>query len=129
MVPAAVHAGWRGLAAGVVERAVAALPVAGDALLAWLGPAIGPTAYVVGDEVRDAFMAKDAQAAAAFAAYRDGGWHADLYRLARQRLASCGVGAVYGGGHCTFQEAGQFFSFRRDGVTGRMATLIWLAGE
>lgn len=126
---AAVHAGWRGLAAGVVERAVAALPVASDALLAWLGPAIGPKAYVVGDEVRAAFMAKDAQAASAFAAHRDGGWHADLYRLARQRLATCGVSAVYGGDHCTFQGAGRFFSFRRDGITGRMATLIWLAGK
>lgn len=126
---AAVHAGWRGLAAGVIERAVTALPVAGDALLAWLGPAIGPAAYVVGDEVRTAFMAEDAQAASAFAAHRDGGWHADLYQLARQRLAACGVDAVYGGDHCTLQEAGRFFSFRRDGSTGRMATLIWLAGE
>jgi YfiH family protein len=125
---AAVHAGWRGLAAGVIERAVEALPVAGDALLAWLGPAIGPRAYVVGDEVREAFLDKDTQAATAFSAQPDGGWHADLYQLARQRLASCGVDAVYGGDHCTYQEAGRFFSFRRDGVTGRMATLIWLAG-
>lgn len=126
---AAAHAGWRGLAAGVIEHAVAALPVKGDALLAWLGPAIGPEAYLVGDEVRAAFMARDAQAADAFAAHPGGGWHADLYRLARQRLAACGVNAVYGGDHCTFQENERFFSFRRDGVTGRMATLIWLAGE
>ncbi len=126
---AAVHAGWRGLAAGVVERAIEALPVAGDALLAWLGPAIGPKAYLVGDEVREAFMAENAQAASAFAAHRDGGWHADLYQLARQRLAACGVDAVYGGDHCTFQEGGRFFSFRRDGTTGRMATMLWLAGE
>jgi YfiH family protein len=126
---AAVHAGWRGLAAGVIEHAVLALPVAGDALLAWLGPAIGPQAYIVGDEVRAAFLEKDALAASAFAAHPGGGWHADLYLLARQRLASCGVDAVYGGDHCTFQEAGRFFSFRRDGITGRMATLIWLAGE
>jgi YfiH family protein len=125
---AAVHAGWRGLAAGVIEHAVAALPAPGDALLAWLGPAIGPKAYIVGDEVRAAFMARDARAASAFAAHRDAGWHADLYQLARQRLAACGVAAVYGGDHCTLQEAGRFFSFRRDGVTGRMATLIWLAG-
>ena len=125
---AALHAGWRGLAAGVIEHAVAALPVAADTLLAWLGPAIGPAAYVVGDEVRSSFLAVDAQAAEAFSAHRDGGWHADLYRLARQRLAACGVDAVYGGTHCTFLEAERFFSFRRDGVTGRMATLIWLAG-
>jgi YfiH family protein len=125
---AAVHAGWRGLAAGVIEHAVLALPAAGNDLLAWLGPAIGPQAYVVGDEVRAAFTAKDAAAASAFAAHRDGGWHADLYRLARQRLAACGVDTVYGGDHCTFREPGRFFSFRRDGVTGRMATLIWLAG-
>jgi YfiH family protein len=126
---AAVHAGWRGLAAGIIERAVDTLPVAADALLAWLGPAIGPEAYVVGDEVRETFLARDTQAATAFSAQRDGGWYANLYQLARQRLAACGVNAVYGGDHCTFQEPGRFFSFRRDGVTGRMATLIWLAGE
>jgi len=122
---AAAHAGWRGLAAGVIEQTVAALGRPGDALLAWLGPAIGPSAYEVGSEVRDTFLAHDPQAAAAFSP-APGGWRADLYRLARQRLADCGVRAVSGGNHCTFTEAGRFFSYRRDGVTGRIASLIWL---
>ncbi len=124
---AAVHAGWRGLAAGVVEQAVHALPRPGAALLAWLGPAISPAAYQVGDEVRDTFMAHDSRATAAFSRGRDAGWHADLYRLARQRLEDCGVTAVYGGGHCSYGEPGRFFSYRRDGACGRMASLIWLS--
>jgi YfiH family protein len=125
-VVAAAHAGWRGLAAGVVEQSVAALDVAPGQLLAWLGPAIGPAAYTVGEEVREAFIRHDPRAAAAFAPAPGGGWLADLYRLARQRLAACGIDAVFGGGRCTFTEAQDFFSYRRDGVTGRMATLIWL---
>jgi YfiH family protein len=125
-VVAAAHAGWRGLAAGVVEQSVAALDVAPVQLLAWLGPAIGPAAYTVGEEVREAFIRHDPRAAAAFAPAPGGGWLADLYRLARQRLAACGIDAVFGGGRCTFTEAQDFFSYRRDGVTGRMATLIWL---
>lgn len=124
---AAVHAGWRGLAAGVIEQAVAALPVPGAELLAWLGPAISAAAYTVGDEVRETFIKHDPRAAAAFQSGRHDGWHADLYQLARQRLAACGVPAVHGGGRCTFREAQHFYSYRRDGVTGRMATLIWLA--
>jgi YfiH family protein len=124
---AAAHAGWRGLVAGVLEQTVRALPVAPDRLLAWLGPAIGPGAYVVGEEVRAAFLAHDAQAAAAFHPAAVGGWHADLYHLARQRLAEAGVQSVYGGGLCTFTDPGRFYSFRRDGATGRMAALIWLA--
>lgn len=123
---AAVHAGWRGLEAGVIERAVAAMPVAGADLQAWLGPAISATAYIVGEEVRDAFLAHDPEAMAAFSPAAGGGWHADLYRLARQRLRACGVASVYGGAYCSYAEPGRFFSFRRDGVTGRMATLIWL---
>jgi len=125
-VVAAVHAGWRGLAAGVVERSVAALDIAPGQVLAWLGPAIGPAAYTVGDEVREAFIGHDPQAAAAFAPAPGGGWRADLYRLARQRLAACGVSDIWGGGRCTFTEARDFYSYRRDGVTGRMASLIWL---
>lgn len=125
---AAVHAGWRGLAAGVVEAAVAALPATGSDLLAWLGPAIGPQAFAVGEEVRDAFIAHDPQAAAAFAPGPDGSLRADLYQLARQRLAGAGVVEVYGGQDCTFTDEARFFSYRRDGVTGRMASLIWLAG-
>jgi hypothetical protein len=124
---AAVHAGWRGLAAGVIEQAVRALHRPGVDLLAWLGPAISPGAYRVGDEVRDTFMTHDRRAAAAFTAAAGGGWQADLYRLARQRLADCGVMDVYGGGHCSYGEAGRFFSYRRDGACGRMATLIWLS--
>jgi len=123
---AAAHAGWRGLAAGVIEQAVAALRIPGGELLAWLGPAIGALAYVVGEEVRDTFLAHDPAAAAAFRPAADGGWHADLYLLARQRLQSRGVTAVYGGECCTFREAERFYSYRRDGVTGRMASLIWL---
>ncbi|MGB5305589.1 MAG: peptidoglycan editing factor PgeF [Gammaproteobacteria bacterium] len=124
---AAVHAGWRGLAGGVIEQAVAALQAPGGELLAWLGPAISAASYRVGTEVRKAFMAHDPQAQTAFQAAGDDTWHADLYQLARQRLAACGVPAVHGGGRCTFSEAQSFYSYRRDGVTGRMATLIWLA--
>lgn len=124
---AAIHAGWRGLAAGVIEQAVQALPRPGAALLAWLGPAISPAAYRVGDEVRDTFMAHDRRAAAAFTAAAAAGWHADLYRLARQRLEDCGVTAVSGGGYCSYGEPGRFFSYRRDGACGRMASLIWLS--
>lgn len=123
---AAAHAGWRGLATGVVEQAVAALQVPGAELLAWLGPAIGVQAYIVGDEVREAFLDHAGAARDAFLPAATGGWHADLYQLARQRLAGCGVRAVYGGGFCTFTEQQRFFSYRRDGVTGRMASLIWL---
>jgi hypothetical protein len=124
---AAVHAGWRGLAAGVIEQAVMALGLPGDSLLAWLGPAISAVAYQVGDEVRDAFVRHDQRAAAAFTAAAGGGWHADLYGLARQRLAVCGVTRSYGGGQCSYGEPARFFSYRRDGRCGRMASLIWLS--
>lgn len=124
---AAVHAGWRGLLAGVIEAAVARLDVSGPELLAWLGPAIGPDAFEVGEEVRTAFVAEDVAAAAAFKPSPGGRWLADLYALARLRLARCGVSAVYGGDLCTYSDAARFYSFRRDGVTGRMASLIWLA--
>jgi YfiH family protein len=123
---AALHAGWRGLAAGVIEQTIDAMQQPGETLLAWLGPAIGPDAYQVGDEVRDAFVAHNKRAAAAFQSDLDGRWQADLYQLARQRLAERGVSAIYGGHECSFTDAERFFSYRRDGVTGRMATLIWL---
>jgi YfiH family protein len=124
---AAVHAGWRGLAAGVIEAAVSKLqPVGGD-LLAWLGPAIGPQAFAVGDDVRKVFVEHDPRAAAAFTTLPNGSQYADLYFLARQRLAAVGVHDVFGGQYCTATDAERFFSYRRDGVTGRMATLIWLA--
>jgi YfiH family protein len=124
---AAVHAGWRGLAAGVIEQAVRVLQRPEGALLAWLGPAISPAAYMVGAEVRDTFMAHDRRAEAAFRPATAGGWRADLYRLARQRLEECGVTQVYGGGYCSYGEPERFFSFRRDGSCGRMASLIWIA--
>ena len=123
---AALHAGWRGLVAGVIERTIEAMQLPGESLLAWLGPAIGPTAYQVGDEVRAAFLKHGKLAQAAFLPDPEGGWKADLYQLARQRLAERGVTAVYGGDACSFGDAERFYSYRRDGITGRMATLIWL---
>lgn len=124
---AAAHAGWRGLAAGVIEATVAALEHPAIELLAWLGPAISAPAYVVGDEVRAAFVSHAARASEAFRPAPQGGWQADLYRLARQRLAALGVNAVYGGERCTFREPAHFYSYRRDGAgSGRMASLIWL---
>lgn len=123
---AAVHAGWRGLVAGVLEGAVAALGVAPDQVLAWLGPAIGPDSFAVGPEVRDQLTASDPGAREAFRPDAGNRWLADIYTLARRRLARVGVTAVFGGGDCTYSDSGRFFSYRRDGVTGRMASLIWL---
>ncbi len=120
------HAGWRGLAAGVVEATVAALACAPEELVAWLGPSIGPRAFEVGPEVRDAFLVQDAGAAAAFHPGRAGRWLADLPGLARRRLAAAGVTTVSGGDLCTHSDATRFYSFRRDGATGRMAALAWL---
>lgn len=128
-VVAAVHAGWRGLCEGVIETTVAALGRSGRELLAWLGPAIGPQAFEVGDEVCAAFVGRNSQAAEAFVPVGAGKWLADIGLLARQRLAFAGVTAVWGGGQCTVKESNRFFSYRRDGITGRMATLIWLAGS
>lgn len=123
---AAAHAGWRGLSAGVLENTIAAFADPPDQLLAWLGPAIGPAAFEVGDEVRAAFLAEDSASAAHFVAHGPGHWMADLYGLARLRLGHSGLRHVSGGGFCTFSDPQRFFSYRRDGVTGRMATLIWL---
>jgi len=120
---AAVHAGWKGLAAGVIEAAVESLE--GGDLLAWMGPAIGPDAFEVGHEVRETFVRKRAAFAEAFRETGNAKWLADLYGLARIVLNDAGVSAVYGGGFCTFGNAEDFFSYRRDRVTGRMATLIW----
>lgn len=123
---AATHAGWRGLAAGVLEATVARLGVEPAGLIAWLGPAIGPQHFEVGEEVREAFLTHDGAAAGAFAANARGRWQCDLGTLARQRLAALGVGAVYGGGWCTFADPRRFFSHRRDGRCGRMAALVWI---
>lgn len=144
------HAGWRGLAAGVIEVLVAAMQVPGGELMAWLGPAIGPQAFEVGGEVRDVFVAHDARAADAFVAAPGDKWRCDIYALARQRLDALGIRRVAGArsaipgidgprrgvpvtqsestgaDFCTVADRERFFSYRRDGVTGRMASLIWL---
>jgi polyphenol oxidase len=126
-VVAAAHAGWRGLAGGVIEATVKALQVAPERLMAWLGPAIGPEHFEVGAEVREAFVKGDLGAEAAFVPNARGRFIADLSALARRRLAALGVSRIYGGGHCTYADGDRYFSHRRDGVTGRQATLIWLA--
>ena len=120
------HAGWRGLAGGVVESTVRRMDTEPRELLAWLGPGIGREAYEVGVEVKEAFAALDPGAAQCFAANARGRWQADLYGLARQRLQAAGVEAIYGGGRCTHTESERFFSHRREAPCGRMATLIWL---
>ena len=121
----AAHAGWRGLAGGVLEAAVRAMNTPGGELLAWLGPAIGQRHFEVGEEVRAAFLAADAGASVAFSANDRGRWQCDLYALARRRLAALGVNAIHGDSWCTFADRGRFFSYRRDGRCGRMAALIW----
>jgi hypothetical protein len=125
---AVAHAGWRGLAAGVLENAVAAVGAEGARVLAWLGPAIGPAAFEVGPEVREAFVAGHPGAAAAFEARGGGKYLADLYALARLRLAGAGVADVRGGGACTFTDAGRFFSYRRARLSGRLGAFIWIDG-
>jgi YfiH family protein len=120
------HAGWRGLAAGVVEATVAAMDEPGGRLMAWLGPAIGPQAFEVGSEVRETFLACDSAAAAAFVAAPDGKWLCDIYLLARQRLRALGIRRITGADFCTVGDPRRFYSYRRDGSTGRMARLIWL---
>ena len=121
---AAVHGGWRGLARDVVAATVGSMSSEPRALMAWLGPAISQAAFEVGDEVRDAFVAVDAGAAACFAANDRGRWQADLYGIARRRLVAAGVADIYGGGRCTYGEPEIFFSHRRDGPCGRMASFV-----
>jgi YfiH family protein len=120
------HAGWKGLAAGVIEAAVQAMEAVPQDLLAWLGPAISQQAFELGDEVRALFADADPHAAAAFIPGQPGKWLADIYALARLRLNLLGVTQIYGGNYCTYSDAGRFFSYRRDGATGRMGTFIWL---
>jgi len=128
-VVAAAHAGWRGLCAGVLESTVAALPVAPARLMAWIGPAIGPEAFEVGAEVRAAFVAADPAAASCFRSVaQPDKYFGDLFALARQRLTRAGITQVYGGGISTHADPASFYSFRRDGVCGRMAALIWING-
>jgi YfiH family protein len=125
-VVGAVHAGWKSLVAGVIEVTVKEMNIAPQKLLAWLGPAISQRAFEVGEEVRDFFVAQEAQASEAFLPGAEGKWMADIYLLAHQRLHALGVSRVYGGEYCTFSDPAQFFSYRRDNVTGRMGTFIWL---
>jgi YfiH family protein len=123
---AVAHAGWRGLAAGVLEAAVAALaPADGGPVTAWLGPAIGPERFEVGPEVRAAFVQRDAAAADAFVPNSRGRWQCDLHALARRRLETLGVRRIDAESGCTATQSMRFFSYRRDGVTGRMAALLW----
>lgn len=128
-VVAAVHAGWRGLCDGVIEAAIAKMQVSPSEILVWLGPAIGPNAFEVGDDVREQFLVKDSQAELAFKRNGDK-WLCNLYLIARQRLNNLGVMQVYGASvnedFCTYTDKARFFSFRRDNVTGRMASMIWL---
>lgn len=122
---AVAHAGWRGLCEGVLEATVRQFPDPAG-VLAWLGPAIGPQAFEVGEEVRAAFMAHDIGVADAFVPSPNAGrWLADIYALARRRLMHAGVTAIYGGNQCTLSDPARFFSYRRDGRTGRMASVIW----
>lgn len=125
-VVGAAHAGWKGLAAGVIETTVQAMGVAPQKLMAWFGPAISQRAFEVGEEVRAEFIARDAQAAQAFLPGVGGKWLADIYLLARQRLHALGVSRIYGGEYCTYNDPARFFSYRRNGVTGRMGSFIWL---
>lgn len=123
---AAAHAGWRGLLAGILEATVLGMGAEPQEIVAWLGPAIGPQCFEVGEEVRAAFLAKNPASDVAFVAGSPGKWLADIYTLARQRLWGLGIELIYGGGLCTVSEPHRFFSYRRDGVTGRMASLVWL---
>ena len=125
-IVAAAHCGWRSLAAGILEATVAAMHVLPAEILAWLGPAIGPDVYQVGDDVRAALTTAHPDAEQAFEPQQPGKWLCDLYLTASQRLRRAGVTHIYGGGFCTYSERERFFSYRRDGECGRMATLIWL---
>lgn len=125
---AAAHAGWRGLAAGVIENAVTALGATENQVMAWLGPAISQASFEVGSEVREAFLYHDENASRCFERNSSGRWQADLYALARQRLAALGVTRVYGGGFCTLQDRQRFYSYRRNPECGRMVSFIGLMG-
>ena len=124
---AAAHAGWRGLAGGMLEATLAAMRTPAEDIVAWLGPCAGPQVYEIGQEVFDAFVSRNARAASAFMATRPGHWRVDLHALARQRLADAGIGPnnIHGGGLCTISDPSRFFSHRRDQRSGRMATLVW----
>lgn len=122
---AAAHGGWRGLAAGIIEATVAAMSTPPQELLAWFGPAISQPVFEVGAEVRDAFLATTATAETAFVRNDRGRWQADLYKLAAQRLGIAGVARIFGGGLCTYKDQAHFYSYRRDGETGRMLSFVY----
>jgi len=130
-VVAAVHAGWRGLLNGILNVAIKKLDTPGNELLAWLGPAIGPQAFEVKDDVRDAYIKKDDKTTSAFSLKSTTNsqrtWLADIYQLAESQLKNSGIEQIYGKKWCTYKENSQFYSYRRDGITGRMASLIWLS--
>lgn len=123
---AAIHAGWRGLCDGIIEETIKQLPAESASLLVWLGPAIGPAVYEIGEDVYDAFTKDDVEAKKSFSNTSDKHWLFDIYRLATLRLNRLGVNQIFGGDHCTLSEKEQFFSYRRDNVTGRMASMIWI---
>lgn len=123
---AAIHAGWKGLSNGIIETTIDALALPPSDILVWLGPAIGPQAFIVGEEVFQSFMDNDPAAEAAFQHIESKQWRANLYKLAQQRLSKLGITSVYGGDYCTFSDKLRFFSYRRDHVTGRMLSLIWI---
>jgi len=123
----AIHAGWRGLFNGIIAETLKKMDCKKTEILAWLGPAIGPTAYEVGNEIRDIFMQSDTLSHSAFTPSKNGRWMCNLYAIARIQLQKQGIHSIYGGTHCTYSDAHNFFSYRRDGIkTGRMATLIWI---
>ncbi len=124
---AAVHAGWRGLADGVVESALNCFNHSQEKIIAWIGPAIGPKYYEVGDDVRNKFLEINSDFNKAFQTHNQAKWLADMNLLARMRLQKAGVSAIFSENLCTFSDAERFYSYRRDGITGRMASLIWIA--
>ncbi|WP_342219767.1 peptidoglycan editing factor PgeF [Rickettsiella endosymbiont of Miltochrista miniata] len=123
---AAIHAGWKGLSSGIIETTIDALSLPPSDILVWLGPAISPQAFIVGEEVFRSFMDKDQTAESAFQPIENNLWHANLYKLAQQRLHKLGITSIYGGNYCTFSDKLRFFSYRRDHITGRMLSLIWI---
>lgn len=123
---AAIHAGWRGLVNGIIESTLEQFSAGGREIIAWLGPAIGPNAFEVGVEVKDQFVKHDLDSLKAFRQCTEDKWLADIYKLARMRLENAGVDSISGGDYCTFTDEADFFSYRRDGVCGRMASLVWL---
>jgi purine-nucleoside/S-methyl-5'-thioadenosine phosphorylase / adenosine deaminase len=123
---AAIHAGWKGLSNGIIETTINALALPPSDILIWLGPAIGPQAFIIGEEVFQAFLDKDQAAETAFQSIGNKQWQANLHILAQQRLHKLGITSIYGGNYCTFSDSSRFFSFRRNQITGRMLSLIWI---